>query len=536
MQLNNSRGSTMVLILMLLFASASIGYIALDVIRAGVSSAMDEQARIEAEALASDILELTKYQLFYENVIYVDALGPWNHSGARGAALQKLMASGMGSSSEADADMLKACGGYDAKGKQVGTFKVKGVPVFCPFYLRSNLLSSVMLDQMVLKPLLDAGVVKQDKPGQYYLDIVYFDKDAGIDNLSSGSNLFLQLDGGQALIKAAKNYLDHVSARIRIYTDNAGFSSATSERYIEVSTEVALSGVHKMIHFKRRQSLLNYPSSPRDFALFVMYPTKADGVTPTKLWSESMQIAPTSTIQGRVFFNGNIDVALANLPTFTETVVVTGDFKPPLSIAQRQTLSKKFLKGLITNYSAPRFLFSGNCSATDPALTIANGTNFPCVNSAGTAATINDYMTGIADACITVPVSYGDGILTVDCSAQVSTCAINCGPPLPPAITIVSGPRKRVTLSGSYAFISAPVAVLNNSAKNIYGTIFGGFFSSPNKVNIYSMSAVTVGLPGIGSPDTLNNYSALFQSGATAAGISVPLANMPIVYEEGVSR
>jgi hypothetical protein len=48
------------------------------------------------------------------------------------------------------------------------------------------------------------------------------------------------------------------------------------------------------------------------------------------------------------------------------------------------------------------------------------------------------------------------------------------------------------------------------------------------------MAAVKVGLPGIGSEDTLANFTSLFQQAGT--GVSVPLTNLPIVYEEGVSK
>lgn len=538
MQLMRSqRGSALMIIIIILLSAASLAYISLDVLRTGVQTAMTEQTRIEAEALASDLLELTKYQLYYENVIYIDGLGPWNHSGSRGTAVQKLLASGMGSSTDADTDMLRACGGFDAKGKQIGVFKLNNLPVFCPLYLRSGLLNSTMLDQMVLQPQLGVGNLKQDKPGQYYIDIVYFDKDLGIDNISSNTGLFLQIQVGQTLVMEAKRYLQRAAARIRIYSDAAGFTGATPERYLEVSSEVILAGSNKMIALKRRQPLLTYPSTPRDFALFMMFPSLSDGKTPTKNWSQSMKITSDSVIDGRVFFNGNIDVPIAQLPTFTETVILTGDFVPPLTKAQRQVLPTKFLKGIVTNYSAPRFLYSGNCSATNPSIAIANGTGFNCINNSGKPESIYDYVNSFGDACVNVPVSYTQGLISYDCShAKAANCSSTCvsSTASNPVAVIVSGPRMSVNLSGTFAYISSPAAVVNNLAANVYGTILGGYFNSPSKVHIASLSQLKVGAPGAGSADTLASYSNLFQSAIN--GVSVPLSNLPIVYEEGVTK
>jgi hypothetical protein len=122
--------------------------------------------------------------------------------------------------------------------------------------------------------------------------------------------------------------------------------------------------------------------------------------------------------------------------------------------------------------------------------------------------------------------------MTVNCVGQDAQCTVSCQAAIPPVI--VSGPRRQVNLTGAYAVISAPVDLLTSTAENIYGTILGGHFKSSNKVHIYSMAAVKVGLPGIGSQDTLANFTSLFQQAGT--GVSVPLTNLPIVYEEGVSK
>lgn len=532
MSLRNQRGSALMIIMIFLGAAASIMYVSLDVLRIGQSTAVNEESRVEAEALASDILELTKYQVFYENIIYTDALGPWNNSGTRASDIIYLLSAGLGAASANEADMLKACGGFDAKGKQIGVFNIRGIPVYCPFYLRSNLLSSLMLDQMVLQPLFVGGVMKQDKPGQFVLEITYFDKSKGINNLTGNAGKYLALDAGQNIIRYADIRLQRVVGRIRVMGTDSGFVAATSERYVEVSSEVQLGGGAKLVTIKRKQPLLTYPSTPRDFSLFMVYPTRSDGVTPTKLWSQSVVISSDSIIEGRVFFNGDIDVPLSQLPVFTETVVLTGDFKPALSKADRAALNTKFLKGVITNYSAPRFLMSGQCSATDPSITVANGSGFNCKSSTGTPTTITDYLNRIGGACINPPATYANGSMTVNCAGQDAQCTVSCQAAVPPVI--VTGPRRQVALNGVYGVIAAPVDILRANTPYIYGTILGGHFEAAVKTHIYSMSAIKVGLPGIGSEDTKSNFTALFQQAGT--GISVPLTNLPIVYETGTSK
>jgi hypothetical protein len=528
MQLN-SRGSLLLNTMILMAAAAAIGYISLSVLHVGYNTVVTEERRIEAEALSNDILELTKYLLFYESIFYTDKLGPWNHTGARGTNILNLLGVGMGAISDTDIDFFKACGGFDAKGRQIGTFKIQNIPVFCPLYERSSLLSGLMLDQMVLQPLQQAGVLTMDSPGQYTLDVVYFDRDKGIDAITNNADHWIDINAGQNLIKGAQQYLQRAVGHIRILSTDAGFSAPTPERYIEVSSDVSLAGTANMVYFKRRQSLLLYPSTPRDFALFMVYPTKSDGVTRTSNWSESVKITPDSLIEGRVFFNGNFDVAPAALPTFTEMVVLTGDFVTPLSKADRQSLPTKFLKGLVTNYSAPRYLYSGNCSASDPTLTLANGSRFRCVNNKGGTFTIQDYMQIASHACIDAPITSTDGAVTVDCSKSANpSCSSVCVP------KIVSGTRSTVNLAGTYSVIAAPAAVVRNTAGNVYGTILGGYFQSNNKVHIASMAQVKVGMPGIGSPDTLSSYTSSFQTAID--GIGVPLQNLPIVYIEGVSR
>lgn len=525
----NERGNIILPLLMIAAAAAVIGYAALDILRVGRVGAVSEERRVEAEALATDILEITKFLMIYEPIFYTDSAGPLNHEGARGDQLRALLASGIGAGSGDGADLFKACGGYDAKGRQVGQFNVKGLGVFCPMYLRSALLSTDMLDQMVLRPLAQKNVLKNPKEGQYVLELVYFDRDQGIDSLSGDAHTFVGFNMGQGLLRAADFRVSRVSARIRILTGGAGFTSKSSERFFEISTEIRLGGTASDVIVGRRQSYVSYPSTPRDFALFMPYPAKFDG-TNTRKWSESVVLPAGSTIDGRVFFNGDIDVPLARLPNFTEIVVIAGDFVPPLTKDERKALKEKFPKGLITNYSAARYLMSGKCSRTDPSVEIANGTNFLC-RTLGHDTTIEDYLANSASKCVRPEVTSDDSTIKVLCdeTKDAASCPTDC-----PAPALIAGPRRLITTGGTYAFIAAPVARLMNGASSLYGTILGGHFESTVPVHLYSMALLKTGLPGVGSEEILNNYSGLFQQ--AYAGISVPLENLPIVYEEGLSR
>src|SRR5690606_36002504 len=144
----------------------------------------------------------------------------------------------------------------------------------------------------------------------------------------------------------------------------SGLATETATRYFEVSSIVETAGSVLTTKMVKRQSLVLHPATPRDFALFVMYPTRSDGNTPTRLWSQAVQIPATSQIYGRVYFNGDIDVPLQNLPTFHEVVVISGKV-PNAFLSDVAGMRNKFRKGLIANMSAAMYFQTGRCSATN---------------------------------------------------------------------------------------------------------------------------------------------------------------------------
>jgi|GEM_PF-6540905 len=510
-----------------------VSYTAIEALRVGRMHAVQQERKIEGELLARDLLEIVKYLFLYERVFYVDSLGPFNNSGSRGQKLVQLMSDGLGASSSTAASLMRACGGFDAKGQSIGEYKVDGIPVFCPTYLRSSLMSAEMYEQMILRALVEAGILKSDLKGQYVLSLVFFDADRGIDQLTKANDHYLGFDNGQPLLQNASGRIQEARVDVTIFGPSSNIASKTAERMLEIKSSVILKD-EGAAPVTLRQSLNIYPSSPKDFALFAMFPTKSDGVTRTANWSESVILPAGSTIQGRVYFNGNFDVDFETLPVFTEMVVISGDFVPPLTKAQRDRLPEKFAKGLITNFSSSRYLLSGFCSPDVPSMEISNGARFPCkYESTGQPFTIERYFdqTNRGVDCMYEPVAIVDGVANADCkNSSNASCELNCKDQ-----QMLSGARSNVTATGSVAFIAAPVGKMTLNVAYLYGTIFSGHIRSNRILNLRSMATAKVGDPGFGSQqETLDAYTVRFNQ--SNVGISVPIDNLPIVMGGDISR
>lgn len=519
-----------------------IMYYAIDAIRRGREASFAEERAAEAETLAQDILEVTKYLFFYERAVFTDSRGPLDFSGGRGSAMHDLLKVSLGAGSATSVDLMKTCGGYDAKGRPMGEFKLNGASVICPYYLRSEAFSTDMLEQLVLSPLAVSGWLRESRAGIYELDLVFFDSSAGIDNLTDPSRNFLFFNMGQALLKAADVKVKSVRSRIRIFTSKAGFTASTSERFIQIVSDVELKS--PALKFTRQQSFISYPSAPRDFALFLVYPTRSDGVTRTDKWSESVSLPPSAKIEGRVFFNGDIDVPLDRLPTFTETVILTGSLSHP-SYATKETrlrLKTKFLKGVMARFSAPRFLMSGACSRSAPTANFvtSNGTNFPCHYGATTVPMqMTHYLANLPVACAAYDAQFKNGEMSYVCPTdpndpQAATCVANgCDSK---KFKTVSGPVTNLTVHNDKGFgvIHAPVAHSVINAHYMFGSLMGGYLHAPNLKVWSSLAAVRPGSPHMGSVETIENYGRHFV--LNSEGINIPLPNLPIVYEGRVGQ
>lgn len=530
--MRNESGNALLGLLAAATVIAVVSYSSLETLRIGRSHAVNQERLVEAEFIARDLLEVTKYLFLYERVFYIDDLGPFNMDGARGTNLLKLMSQGIGAVSGGTVDLMKACGGFDAKGNNIGEFKLGGAPVICPLYLRSSLLSADLLEQMILQPMVTKGILTIPKPGQYALELVYFDVAAGRDQLTKAHPNYLGFDAGQPLLVAAAQKLKKASVTVTFYGPSSNLATNTAERMIDFAVRVELQDVGDTIA-TLRQSIKIYPSTPKDFAVFSIFPTKANGTDRTSKWSEGLLLPKGTVVDGRVFFNGDIDVPFDDLPVFNEIVVASGDFSPPLTKAQRDRLPEKFLKGLITNFSSARFLLSGFCSRDLPTQEIVNGARFPCKDSAGADFTVERYFDQISRGvdCMYEPVSLSGGVWDTDCSDSKNgaTCELNCKDH-----QILAGARSSVTGTAPVGFVAAPVGKAVLDVANLYGSLFGGHINVKKAVHLRSMAAAKVGQPGLGSQETLDSYTLLFKQANT--GISVPLDNLPIVMEGSVSK
>lgn len=514
-------------------------YIGVDALRKGQDSAVNEDRMVEGEVMASDFLEITKYLLFYEKIIYIDSKGPLDHSGDRGEKLLQYLQQGLGVTDE-NADVMKACGGYDGKGRQIGEYQIAGRNVFCPFYLRSNMFSGNMLEQMVLDPMVSKGIITSPKLGQYEIELVFFDRSKNIDNISTASSNFLGYNIGQNLLKSASHRVERVSSKIKILTNQAGFGTATSERFLEVSSEIVLGSKLKNYPITKRESFITYPSTPKDFALFMMFPTNSSGEK-TRKWSQAVKLPVGSSIEGRVFFNGDIDQTLAELPVFNEIVVISGDLTAIKTKADRALLKTKFIKGIITNYSASRYLYTGKCSTTDPNLNFVNSTGYQCYvgnDPANPYKIQNLPATGI---CFSFPIiykslpSYGNKVgAEYQCDKNASPCGPVASALCKDGSSFITGIQEKVESQALVTFVAAAVSSMKISSTFMYGTLMGGYFESASPVTIKSMSAAKIGDPGIGSKEILDAYSVQFQQ--AFAGVTSPLTNLPIVFVSGGSR
>lgn len=382
-----------------------------------------------------------------------------------------------------------------------------------------------MLEQMVLEPMVDKGKLNRIRPGVYGFELVYFND--GANNLDPARS-FVGMPPGQDLIKTGR--LVKATINVEIMTSSAGFDSLSAKRFISLTSLIEVKRADQNpFSVRHTKSFLMYSSTPQDFNLFMVYPARADG-TATRRMSESLIIPPSARIKGRVFFNGDIDIPLPSLPVFEEAVIVTGKFIPPLTLADLPLVRSKFKKGVLTGFSWPRFVATGACSGTNPSVKVENSGGFPCRQSDGvTPYGISDYLLNVSSLCTEIQTESREGQVIVTCSpTDFSGCSFSCEA-VAASSGVAGGPLKQLSVRGAYALVSAGVGRADISASNVYGMILGGHVQASGSLRaMHSMSAVSLGMPGLGSQPILDAYSLQYRS--AAAGVSSPLVNMPIVY------
>ena len=285
-------------------------------------------------------------------------------------------------------------------------------------------------------------------------------------------------------------------------------------------------------------------STPKDFALFIVYPETSAGVQ-TQKFSEALQLAPSVRVIGRAYFNGDIDVPLERLPVFSEAVAISGTIRingqvpGPSSIG---LLQEKFPKGFITNFSAPRYILDGRCAPVGAASTasfsnnlkIVNGTRMNCFDENTPNKerfSIRHYIERLGNMCSSKPITVKStgytqpqAMIELGCETVVNW----------DEASFLTGGFLDVTAQdpGYFAGILSPVQrLLVGGTTNVYGVVLGGYVRAGGSTKFYSVGMLQPGLPGIGSDATLGSLN----SSALSAndGIAVPIVNVPFVLSTG---
>lgn len=578
---NSERGSVLALLLVVSVVICVVGYVVSGLIGSVMTSLGDEDLELEAQMLAGDLREYTKYLLSYEKVAFVDM--PHLMDGNRPALLREMWGQGFAFyDMEKPTNMMNVCGGYTADATFIGNLMLGSNRVFCPFYIRQSdyvgrVLEDMLLDRWAPKSGGQAFILSGNAPqgttmadvfmkttseksgielpeGWYRFAFDYskrgsedpdwFRRPDSTIPFYLGQRIFdLALDSSINLKVSAKVYVD-------IYTDSMGFSGQMTERFYKITSKITINRNGSTKDFFESENFILRVPTIKDFALFMAYPEDSLGVR-TDSFKASMQINSGSTINGRVFFNGDIDTDYANLPTFLEPVFITGrlttkDLTDPSKVG---LFRQKFRRGLVTNVSASRYFFDGSCPIGSKTPEMVNGTGLKCRYISGKPPEAKKYDMGAyldniaTGGCQCHPATINnDGTLTFNpqtvpgkpCESSVNgelNGKCNGGGTKNDMVRTLSVGARELTVFANYAHIVAPVKNMQLKASNthIYGVVVGGYISSAAPATFVALTALGsgVGLPGLGSAATLAERNK--EANMIGEGVSAPLPNFPLI-------
>jgi hypothetical protein len=537
-----------------------VGYLLVSFLRGQRVNREEEIQFIQAKGLASDVVEIGKYFLAYERVVFIEEALKLDNQ--RRLALDALMTQGIGSLEPASYFLSNACGGYDADAIEVGDLKVNGSQVMCPFYLRNPLLDGNMVDSLLFRMwtsnnqtqvlTLGAGgsvvtrggvskapIFKVEPNNSYSVELDL--KNSVLDPRSAR----LRLGVDQTFINTLKAFNSEIKLRYNFYAQRSGFQSITNERFVTISAVVKYGPTLQPSVATASETFVIQSPTVKDFAIFVPYPETASGAS-TKRMSEAFLFGgPNTQVYGRVFFDGDIDIPLQNLPVFHETVVISGDLVNQSSITdpvlKRSLMQEKFKKGLIVNFPADRLIKDGECVSN---YKVVNHSEIHCKKPADPTANfrIHDYIQNLVSMCSDYGIVSKNGsymylIASIDplipfrpAPVEVESCS-----PSAPGKLFISGGTKWVRIMGSHAFILSPAEkVVALNATNIYGTILGGHISVKDGTQFYTISNLRSGLPGIADANVLAEVTK--EASGILAGVGVPLMNLPLFKNSSVGR
>ena len=566
--LESQSGSALLYVLLF---SALVGMMALvipQVIRRNVKVALNDRLLFEAETVASNLLEVGKYLILYERVIFqTDPLSLGGDRDARGRALQGLLGQPFGSFSPGSEDILNACGFYDASGTFAGNFRVAGERVFCPIYLRTSLLSGGVLEQLLFDAYLTQGVLESNRPGSYQM-FIDFDRSLKEDEqqnlvipLNFGESVMDLMDNATLFNFSAENRIQPASLRFDFMTDSSRFASVSSERFVKITATIRFNaraeGDNQGRTYLREKSetIIMAASTPASFALFNPYPRRpgfndpAATAAETNVFSDAVVTQPGRTVgfNGRVYFNGDLTVPdsddWSSLPDFNESVILSGqlllegttDVPGPDAI---EKIKGKFKKGVVTNFSANRYLLDGSCESGS-GISTANNSLMGCGRQGGApgASNGNALATYLRARCKTQT-----GINLQDAEVSPGDLRIQGGM-IPPAIPVIDDFEGRKFLSGcfrnvdvkavgsDFSLVSTPALnfTIRDGARPV-GVVFGGSVNVMGDAQFYTLTNLSETTPGL-VPGELPQINAA--SINAIEGVTVPLLNMPVLTSVG---
>lgn len=548
MFIRNKRGSAIPLVIVIAGLVSVMSYVTVSMLQSRRSSSEDDLRVLQAKMLAADLVELGKYFILYERLIFLD--DPLSNDANRAAIRREFLQQSYGSLASANAFMINVCGGYDSNAVEVGTFKAAGAQVFCPYYLRNPLMDGHMFEDMMLTMWSRNGVsgeltvngdnfvtrsvnrdriMTKDASGGYVMEMDFS------DSIKSSDDQFIRLHLNQNIIRTMRQNGFSAKLKFSFYGPSSGFKTLSNERYVNVQADVTFGSAFSMKSVNTAESLIVYSTSVKDFALFMMYPEDVSGNRTTQ-FSQAVKIGNSSRVNGRVFFNGDIDTPLDQLPTFSETVVISGDVNTAgFTYDQAKNLiSQKFPKGIVTRFPVTRLINDGPCI---PGYNVSNGSGMDCKSEFNHSVPFNAqmYIQRLNNLCSNLTVTYGAGVYNYDVTSPEGAAKKELCHGSAPKKIILSGGANRVNVSGSHAYVISPVKTfIASGSTNIYGTILGGYVQSGNNSKFYSMTALRTGLPGIPDENSLRDLS--LEAERVMAGVGVPLVNLTLVKEAGIGN
>lgn len=550
MNVRNNQGSAIPLVMIISALVFIFSYVIFGMLQSRRQGSEDDLKVMQAKMLAADIVELGKYIMLYERVMFLD--NPLKVNTARTKTRKEFLEQSYGAVSVSNATMLNACGGFDAMAVEIGTFKDDNdkSQVFCPYYLRNPMMDGKMFEEMMLgmwsrdgasgmlvasgKTLSTSNVTrskimtKNAKTGAYELRISLNDV------IKSTDNQYIRLHLNQNIVSLMRQGGFTADLIFSFYGPSTGFTTQTNERFVNIQADVSFGGALNKKSVNTTESIIVYSTTVKDFALFIMYPETSTG-NPTTQFSQAVKLPSTARINGRVFFNGNIDTALDKLPTFSETVVISGELNVSGFTYEkaRELIAAKFKKGIVTRYPVQRLVNDGNCVS---GMTIANNSGMYCKdpNNPATNFNIKKYIEGLTNMCANYKVSFAsNGTYEYDTAAVVDPvrkeqCKGN-------EKIFLSGGSMNVSVSGTHAFVISPAKkIVVAAGASVYGSILGGYVQGGANTKFYSLASLRKGLPGINDDVALQAVSR--EAERIVAGVGVPLVNLALMKDVSVGK